>query len=133
MRLIEENGVSVAELKRSALHALAERAWKQERPQLIATLDESNAPPELRFEKLREHDIQRGTAGPLFLWSFTFEGCREIIDTACKASGVPVDSFCGETGFPRLQEIARELIGFGDRRSTEGEPKTGPTDLEPTR
>lgn len=133
MRLIEENGVSVAELKRSALHVLAEKAWKLERPQLIATLDESNAPPELRFEKLREHDIQRGTAGPLFLWSFTFEGCREIIDTACKASSVSSDAFCGDTGFARLQQIARELIGFGERAEPEGEPKTGATDLAPPR
>lgn len=133
MRLIEENGVSVSELKRSALHVLAERAWKQERPQLIATLDESQAPPELRFEKLREHDIQRGTAGPLFLWSFTFEGCREIIDTACKASGVPYETFCGELGFSRLQRIARELIGFDVTEAGEGERKTGTGDLDPTR
>lgn len=133
MRLIEENGVSVAELKRSALHILAEKAWKLDRPQLIATLDESQAPPELRFEKLREHDASRGTAGPLFMWSFTFEGCREIIDTACKASCVPADTFCGDIGFRRLQEIARELIGFGERRATEGEQKTGTDDLAPTR
>ncbi len=128
MRLIEENGLAVPELKRSALGAMAETAWKKGRPQLLATLDESNAEPELRFEKLREHDLQRGTLGPLILWSFTLDGAYEIVDTACRAANVDTGKFIAGLSADRVQRIAMEMLGMEDRDKGEPSPATVTTD-----
>lgn len=120
MRLIcGANDISIPELKRSHLHTLSEEAWKAERVQLLATLDESQAEPELRLKTLREHDANRGTVAPLILMSYQIEGCNRIIRLACDEAKVEFAAFIKGLPDREVQRIARELMGF--RPLSEGE------------
>jgi len=120
MRLISgANDISIPELKRSHLHTLSEEAWKAERVQLLRTLDESQAEPELRLKTLREHDANRGTVAPLILYSYQIEGCDRIVKMACDAAQVDYLRFIGNLPDREIQRIARELMGF--RPLSEGE------------
>lgn len=125
MRTVDgSNDLSIPELRRSDLHNLSEKAWKAERIALLNTLDESNADPELRLKTLREHDANRGTIGPLLLYSYQIIGCDEIIATACDAAKVPADRFSQGLPDRERQRIARELMGFrplGEASGGEGE------------
>lgn len=91
---------------------LAHRSFEDLRAALIRDLDDAGASPELRLEKLREFDRDRGRATSLVEWALSLEGSCEIVALALEAAGKPAEDI-DAMGDPRaLTPLALRLIGI---------------------
>ena len=132
MRLVEgSNGLSVRELTIADVQMLTEKAWKKDRAQILETLNESNASPAMRFEKLREHDRIRGTRIPLSYDVVTDKGAGEVIEAACTKDKVSFADFTAGMSLPQRQDIVRDLLGIMFRETTPGEAQADSGSLAP--
>lgn len=115
------NGVQIPELTRQDMRALSDLAWQSEAKALAATLELAGVDPETRLKELKDHNLQRGTAGPLFMSTFTFEGVDAIIAKACAAAKMDVGAFTSDLTTEQLCDVARLLIGVRPKEVQQGE------------
>jgi len=115
------NGVKIPELKRTDMRELSDLAWQAEAKALATTLELAGVDPDTRLKELKEHNLQRGTAGPLFMSTFTFAGVDAIIAKACAAAQMDVGAFTADLSTDELCDIARLLIGVRPKEVKAGE------------
>lgn len=132
MRLVTgANGLSVPTLKRVDISHLSEKAWKQQRQTLLETLDEAGFDPSEKFEKLREHNLSRGSTVPVSISLLSIQGCLDTIEAACSKNKVDFAKFVGDLSIPRLSNIAKELVWMirdeEEETKPEGEPVAEPS------
>ncbi len=128
MRLVTgSNGESVPELTISAILLLAEKAWKQDRAQLLETLLDAEASVDKKFKELREHDRLRGTRIPLSYMLLTDKGVEEVIETACTAVGKDPRAFVAGWSLLQRSNAAKQLVSFMYRDGDEPGEASGAT------